>query len=434
MPSDFISNWSNFPKHRAQVFLPSHLEDVPEITNNCREIIARGNGRAYGDASLNDAILSTLNLKSPFILDEENGIMIGGSGLLISEILESLVPKGYFLPVVPGTKFITLGGALAADIHGKNHYEAGSLANYVVGIDIFDGEKIVTCKKDLHSKLFYETIGGMGLTGIILKVSISLVKINTAFFKVKSQKIKDISQLLDVFEINKKSGYQAAWLDIDSHQSGQLNAVYSHGNFANVSELDENQMTNPLINAIDKKFSIPMAMPNFTLNKCLLKVFNFAYFHLHQPKSNIVHLDKFLFPLDGIKHWNRLYGSNGFLQYQFVIPTAQFAETAELITSEIHKSREKVFLAVLKRLGPAHKNAVMSFPIDGYTLALDFKKTKGIFTLLDRLDLLVTNAGGRIYLAKDARMSAENFSRSYLKTVSKNPKFASLLSKRLGLN
>ena len=434
MSSGLTSNWSNFPKHRAQVFSATKADEVCTISQNVHEFIARGNGRSYGDASLNDAIVSTLNLKSPFILDEENDIMIGGSGLLISEVLESLIPKGYFLPVVPGTKFITLGGAVAADIHGKNHYEAGTLANYVVAFDLFDGEKIVTCNKDLHSKLFFETIGGMGLTGIILQVSISLLKINTAFFKVKSQKIKDISQLLDVFEINKKNGYQAAWLDIASHQTGQMNAIYTYGYFANVAELDKNQMTNPLINAIDKKFSIPMVMPNFTLNKWLLKVFNFAYFHLHQPKSNIVHLEKFLFPLDGIKHWNRLYGSNGFLQYQFVIPTGQFAEAVEPILSEIHKSKEKVYLAVLKRLGPAHKNAVMSFPIDGYTLALDFKKTKGIFTLLDRLDILVTNAGGRIYLAKDARMSAEIFSKSYLKTVSKNPKFASLLSKRLGLN
>lgn len=434
MSSSFTSNWSNFPKHRAQVFSATKAEEVCTISQNAHEFIARGNGRSYGDSSLNGTILSTLNLKSPFILDEENSIMIGGSGLLISEVLASIIPKGYFLPVVPGTKFITLGGAVAADIHGKNHNEAGSLGNYVVSMNLFDGEKIVTCNKDLQSKLFFETIGGMGLTGIILQVSISLLKIKTAFFKEKSQKIKVISQLLDVFEINKKSGYQAAWLDIASHQTGQVNAIYSHGNFANVAELNENQMTNPLPNVIDKKFSIPMVMPNFTLNKWLLKVFNFANFQLHQPKSRIVHFDKFLFPLDGIKHWNRLYGSNGFLQYQFAIPTAQFAEAVELILSEINKSKEKVYLAVLKRLGPAHKNAVMSFPIDGYTLALDFKKTKGIFTLLDRLDILVTNAGGRIYLAKDARMSADIFSKSYLKTVSKNPKFASLLSKRLGLN
>ena len=182
MSSGLTSNWSNFPKHRAQVFSATKADEVCTISQNVHEFIARGNGRSYGDASLNDAIVSTLNLKSPFILDEENDIMIGGSGLLISEVLESLIPKGYFLPVVPGTKFITLGGAVAADIHGKNHYEAGTLANYVVAFDLFDGEKIVTCNKDLHSKLFFETIGGMGLTGIILLVSISLLILNTAFF------------------------------------------------------------------------------------------------------------------------------------------------------------------------------------------------------------------------------------------------------------
>ncbi|HOY12148.1 MAG TPA: FAD-binding oxidoreductase [Saprospiraceae bacterium] len=434
MLSDFISYWNNFPKHRARVLAPSHLEELPEITNNCREIIARGNGRSYGDASLNDVIISTLKLKDPFIIDEENGVMVAGSGLLISEVLDFLIPKGYFLPVVPGTKYITLGGAVAADIHGKNHYHSSSLGAYILSLDVFDGEKVVTCNKDHHSKLFYETIGGMGLTGIILKVSIVLLKISSAFFNVTSNKTTNFSVLLESFEKNKNLGYQAAWLDIASHKSGKINAIYTYGNFANLEELDVNKMAESFTKSKEGHWSIPMVMPNFTLNKWLLKVFNFAYFYLHQPKSRIVHLKKFLFPLDGIKNWNRLYGSNGFLQYQFVIPTARFAETVELIFSEINKSKEKVYLAVLKRLGPTHNNAVMSFPLDGYTLALDFKKTKEVFILMDRLDVMVVNAGGRIYLAKDARMSAEIFSKSYLKTVSKNPKFASLLSKRLGLN
>lgn len=433
MQSKSVTNWGNFPTVEADVSTRADLASIKSLVEEHETLIARGNGRCYGDASLSANIFSTLKLNKFLSLDEKNQTLRCESGVLLSEILEVIVPKKLFLPVVPGTKFITVGGAIAADIHGKNHHVEGSFTEHLIDFQLLiETGEIVRCSPDENSELFRRTCGGMGLTGIILSAKFKLKKIETAFIRQLSQKAKNLDRAMRLFEQSESATYSVAWIDCLARGKNLGRSVLMTGEHARHEELPASSQKDSLSVAPPSLLKVPFYFPAFALNRLSVKAFNFLYYYkqLAERAENFVHYENFFFPLDGIRDWNRIYGRRGFVQYQFVLPKETSYEGLQKILRAIEKSGQGSFLAVLKLFGKANPNAAMSFPMEGFTLALDFKVNPKVFALLDRLDEKVEQYGGRIYLAKDARMSAEFFRKSYPQAVA-SKRFESLQSKRL---
>ena len=433
MPRKIVSNWGNFPSVEANITESASLAAITGSIRQLGGVIARGNGRCYGDSSLNDNIISTLKLNRFLGFDKFNGELECESGVLLSDILDVIVPEGFFLPVTPGTKFITLGGAIAADVHGKNHHRDGTFTQHVLYLDLMtETGEITRCSRDENPELFRQTCGGMGLTGIILRARFRLRPIETSYMRQISQKAANIDQVMRLFEDVNDRTYSVAWLDCLADKRHLGRSILISGEHCRLAELPDYLKCKPLPLAPRTGISMPFFMPAFLLNRASVKAFNFLYYHkqLKSEVESIQHFDNYFYPLDSIKNWNRLYGRRGFVQYQFVLPKESSYEGLKEIFKRIARSGEGSPLAVLKLLGKENSDAVMSFPMDGYTLALDFRVTRKVFNLLNELDDLVLIYGGRIYLAKDARMSERVFHATYSNTVPSGI-FSSLQSKRL---
>jgi len=397
------------------------------------ELIAYGNGRSYGDSALNDTVVYTRPYDYFLNFDETNGILHVQAGVLLSEILEGVVKRGWFLKVTPGTKLITVGGAIASDIHGKNHHIEGCFSECVEEFNIMlaDGEiKNVTKGEEL----FLATCGGMGLTGVILDAKISLKKINSQFINQTTIKTKNLKETFAAFEEYKKDPYSVAWIDCLAKDENIGKSLLMVGDFADDGDLRYKPKS---------KLNIPFNFPSFALNTLSVKAFNWLYYWKSKDgvSKQKVHFDSFFYPLDSIRNWNRIYGKNGFTQYQFILPKESSFDGLERILDKISKSGKGSFLAVLKLYGKENEN-YLSFPIEGYSLALDFKIEDGLFELLNELDEIVVECKGRIYLTKDVRVSRETFEHGYDKIAifrafreenNMSEKFNSLQSKRLGL-
>ncbi|MBK8502398.1 MAG: FAD-binding oxidoreductase [Saprospiraceae bacterium] len=428
-----IHGWANYPKIEAEVRSADNPSQVFDAITGQSSIIARGNGRSYGDASLSELVFNTLPLSNIIQFDRNAGILQTESGVLLKKILDLIIPKGYFLPVVPGTKDITVGGAIAADVHGKNHPSAGSFSNFVIGFDLLDNTgKVIHCSPNENNSLFWNTCGGMGLTGIILRASLRLKKIDSSYLKLKRTPLVGLEHLLDQFYVHEDKGYSVAWIDALLH-SKQPRSIFTFGQHLAPSELPGSLKKKPLQPISGSTFEIPFHCPSFFLNRNVLKVFNAVYFHSNKRsvRKEILHIDSFFFSLDTLGHWYRLYGKKGFLQYQFVLPHDQSLKGLNQIFRKVKASGEPAYLAVLKMLGPSHPDSSMSFPLPGFTLAMDFKASQKTFDLLNTLDKVLLDHGGRLYLAKDARMSPKTFRATYPKIVTRNSYFRSLLSDRL---
>lgn len=429
-----ISNWGLYPTVKATVIeLPNYEEAAEKIAAEPK-LIARGNGRCYGDSSLQKTIVSTLRFNKIISFDEERGVITCESGVLLSEILKVVVPKGFFLPVTPGTKFVTVGGAVASNIHGK--HKSSAFSQYVESFELInEAGEILLCSKENNATLFKNTFGGMGLTGVIATVTFRLKKTETAFIRQKSLKAENLDELLAYFDRYKDYTYSVAWIDCSTQGKGMGRAILTVGEHAKRNELSEKQGKNPLQPHSEKLINIPFLFPSFTLNKLSIQLFNFLYFHKQREKEidSIIHYNSFFYPLDILDNWNRIYGKNGFTQYQFVIPFERGKEGLKKIMHKITQSGNGSFLAVLKTFGEAEYEASpLSFPMAGYTLALDFKITPSAMQLLEELDQLVLEYGGRLYLTKDVRMSKEMLEKTYSK-FEHPAKFASLQSERLSL-
>jgi len=428
-------SWGMYPKIKSTVFKFNKEEALKEIINTHDELIPRGNGRSYGDSALSSNIIN-VKPKDYFIdFDEEKGLLHVQAGVLLSEILESYVPKGWFLKVTPGTKLITVGGAIASDIHGKNHHVEGCFSECIQEFEIMlaDGV-VVTSSKQATPELFKATCGGMGLTGIILSAKIYLKKINSQYIDQTTIKTKNLKETFEAFEAYKNKPYSVAWIDCLAKGDKIGKCLLMVGDFKDDGRLDYKKK---------KQISIPFNFPSFCLNKWSIKAFNWIYYRKVKNKVSVqeVGIDTFFYPLDAIGHWNRIYGKNGFTQYQFILPKEQSYQGLEEILTAISLSGKGSFLAVLKLYGKANDN-YLSFPMEGYSLALDFKIEKGLFELLDKLDDIVVKYKGRIYLAKDVHVSKEIFEqgypqietfRQYRRENKMDIKFQSLQSKRVGI-
>ncbi|WP_144280818.1 FAD-binding oxidoreductase [Chryseobacterium echinoideorum] len=431
MKPDFIqkvSNWGNFPVVEKEMKSEDSFRKIREFIHNHNEVIARGNGRCYGDASLGENIFSTSKLNKFISFDRLNGIIECESGVLLSDVLEISVPQGYFLMVTPGTKFITIGGAIASDVHGKGiHCFSECLIEFSLMNESGD---ILKCSREENSEKFWATIGGMGLTGIILSAKFRLKKIETAYIRQESIKAKNLDEIFELFEECESWTYNVAWIDCLQKGENIGRSVLQRGEFALKSELPEKLKHKPLRLKNTKLPAVPFYFPGFVLNNLTVKIFNFLIYNKQKNKivKDIISYESFFYPLDIIEDWNKIYGKSGFIQYQMVIPKEKGKEGMRRILETIANSGNGSFLAVLKFIGKNNPMAYNSFPFEGYTLALDFKVNTKLKKLVTQLDDIVEEFGGRIYLAKDS-MSKSSLT-NYLKNV-ESSKFVSLQHKRI---
>ena len=334
--------------------------------------------------------------------------------MLLSDILDIIVPSGWFLPVTPGTKFITVGGAVASDIHGKNHHLEGSFSNHIIEFEIYCGEGMrYTCSPQKHPDLFRATCGGMGLTGVITSVTFQLKRIESVFITRVQERARNLDEAFSLFEKYRNYTYSMAWIDCLKGGNSFGRSIIMAGEHTELAELGEKKRQDPLNVLHPTKLNIPFDLPSFMLSGLSVKSFNQVYYHKirEKIKHDIVYFDPFFYPLDAINNWNRMYGKNGFVQYQFVLPLHTSREGLVEIMEKIRSQGSGSFLAVLKQFGP--QNGLLSFPMEGYTLALDFPLRPGLLKFLDKLDQLVLKYNGRLYLTKDARMDASVFKTSY---------------------
>jgi FAD/FMN-containing dehydrogenase len=402
-----IANWGNYPVMESDERTFSFSDQLQQLIGGSTHFIPRGNGRCYGDASLSENTISTLKFDKVISFDTVNGIFECESGLTLDKLLEVIVPKGWFLPVTPGTKFITVGGAVGSDVHGKNHHVDGSFSNHIVDMDIVlaDGSTVL-CSPEEKPDLFEATCGGMGLTGLVSRVKFRLKKIETSYIKQKQIKAANLEEILRLFDEYKHYTYSVAWIDCLKKGKNFGRSILILGEHATKEDLNETQKKDPLKLPGKKQINFPINLPSWVLNTLTVKAFNFLYYAKNYKKeiSNVVSYEPFFYPLDAINNWNRGYGKKGFVQYQFVLPLNAKQGLIEILQRISDKGLGS-FLAVLKVFGK--QDSMISFPTEGYTLALDFPVRAGLFEFLDELDKVVLSYGGRIYMSKDARMKPD---------------------------
>lgn len=428
-----ISGWGNYNKIDSNVFYPKSLDECKFFLDK-NSLIPRGNGRSYGDSSVFKHTLITEKLNKIINFDRVNGILECESGVKLNQILDFVVPIGWFLPVTPGSKFITIGGALASDVHGKNHHKEGSFSDHVLSFKILSGDnKLYTVTRNNPDDLFRATCGGMGLTGIIMSVKFKLKKIKSSRILEKKFKLDTLEKIIEKFEEYKNSSYSVAWLDISENLKNTGRGIFVTGEHFNDLKFKK-------VNS--RNFNIPTMFPSLFLNNKTSTMFNNIYYNFHRTThENLIDYDTFFYPLDKINNWNRIYGSLGFLQHQFVIPYDNGILNLKKILNLIYENNLKPYLAVLKLFGKGNSN-YLSFPFEGYSLALDFKATSENIKSIYILDKLIQDLGGKLYLTKDAIMKKSFFESSY-KNIDKfinvrkkyncEKKFISNQSLRLGL-
>jgi len=430
-----FQSWGNYPRIHNVVHRFRDYDSLQQLLAQKTEYIARGNGRSYGDSSLNENLIYVRPYDCFLSFDNEKGAISVQAGVLLAEILEVIVPKGWFLPVTPGTKYVTVGGAIASDVHGRNHHIENSFCRHVAELTMMlaSGE-VVQCSRSEHEELFRATCGGMGLTGIILAAKLHLKRITSSLIDQTIVKTRNLQETLQAFDTYKDVTYSVAWIDCLAKGNALGRGLVTLGEHAATGQLDYQNRD---------RVSLPLNLPSYTLNTATVRIFNTLYYNLNRSRDSArpVTIDEFFYPLDTIRHWNRIYGNAGFIQYQFVLPLESSPEGLREILTGISESGQGSPLAVLKLLGGSNSNW-LSFPMKGFTLALDFRIQRKLLKLLCDLDKIVIKHGGRFYLAKDARVSREIFEVGYeciekFRTLrhqyGMSSKFNSLQSQRVGL-
>ncbi len=434
--------WGRYPVQECVSWRPEKASGLL-LTD---PMILRGQGRSYGDAALNENgnIVLTERVNRFLEFDADSGLLRAEAGVTLQEIVDICLPQGWFLPVTPGTKFVSLGGCIAADVHGKNHHLDGAFSSFVENISLMlaDGS-VLNCSAQENSDVYWATVGGMGLTGAILDVTLRLKQVETAYMGVQNVKAVDLEQAFTILsEENNDNAYSVAWIDCMARGRRLGRSVVMHGRHAGSEELSSSDKALEL--KPRKSRSLPMDFPSWILNPLSISVFNAIYYRREGGKQKpfIADIDSYFYPLDSIHHWNRMYGKKGFVQYQCVLPSKSAFEGLKGILERLAGSRRSSFLAVLKRMGPG-SNGLLSFPMEGFTLALDLPlRGKDIFMLLDQLDEQVIKAGGRVYLAKDARLNRDSFNAMYPRIdewreikqkIDPENRFTSSMARRLGM-
>jgi FAD/FMN-containing dehydrogenase len=432
-------SWGRYPRAKQAVRFVDWIPDPLPININDTLLLPYGLGRSYGDCCLNDGgtLLDISRLDRFIHFNAEKGILRCEAGVTLADILELVVPKGWFLPVTPGTKFVTVGGAIANDVHGKNHHRAGTFGHHTLKFELVrsSGERIL-CSPSENPEWFNATIGGIGLTGLVTWAEIQLKWIRSAQLEVETIRFKNLSEFFSLSaESDRDFEYTVAWVDCFAMGGSLGRGIFMKGNHADIGQ---EASCGPVRAGRTRSFTIPFDAPDFLLNASFMKLYNSIYFHKQRGTRvrKILHYEPFFYPLDVLGQWNRLYGKRGFFQYQCVVPEETYREAAQTILKTIAVSTQRVFLAVLKIFGTAQSRGMLSFPRKGLTLALDFpNQGQETLELFHRLDDIVSQAHGAVYPAKDARMSARSFEaffprwREFAQYV--DPKFSSSFWRRV---
>jgi len=448
---ELLTGWGRAMPSAADVRVPTHVDELAAdvVDAGARGVIARGLGRSYGDAAQNAGgmVLDTTATGAISPIRVVDGTVTVPAGTSLDTLMAHIIPQGYFVPVSPGTRFVTVGGAIAADVHGKNHHVDGSFANHVrsVRLTIPNGKVLdIGPGDDQQPDLFWATAGGMGLTGVILDATISLLPIETSKLLVDTDRVRDLDTVVGMMEdSDDRYHYSVAWIDLMATGRSMGRSVLTRGDFAPLDALAPRHRSDPLHAPSRRVVPAPPAPPGL-LNKVTVRAFN-EFWYRRAPRHRVAELQsipQFWYPLDIIDGWNRLYGPNGFLQWQSVIPFGHEA-TLRRVVEALSRQGLPSFLAVLKRFGAANAGP-LSFPLPGWTLALDLPVAHGpeLAVLLDDLDQEVVEAGGRIYLAKDSRLRPELLPAMYprldewravRRTVDPDGVLCSDLSRRLDL-
>lgn len=446
-----LAGWGNYPVVDSPTYRPARVSSLSQLIGDTgpKRQIARGLGRSYGDPALAaeaGAVVLCTRLDRMLSFDADQSVLHCEAGVSLEQILEVFVPRGYFLPVTPGTKFVTVGGAIAADVHGKNHHVDGTFGRFVRSMRLMKADgQIVDCSPEHNSDLFHATVGGMGLTGHIVSAELELRSIESAHVHVTYQKAADLDAALAAFaDGDERYLYSVAWIDCLASGKSLGRSVLMRGNHADAAEATGAGMSDPLSIAPRRKKTVPINLPSFVLNPLSVRAFNAMFYRMHGDQEKLVDYDSYFYPLDAINHWNRGYGRRGFVQYQPLLPPESSRAGLIEILERLSASGQASFLAVLKSTG-AQGDGLLSFPMPGHTLALDIPNTgQKLTSLLNDLDRIVLKHGGRLYLAKDATMTPATFARMYgsglerfkevRRQVDPTGRFASHQSLRLGID
>lgn len=430
-----ISGWGRYPVIACDGRLFEKESAAAAMLAENGSWIAHGQGKSYGDSALNRNVLLTRQFNKLIDFDSRRGIVTCESGITLSELIDLFLPRGWFLKITPGTKLISVGGAIASDVHGKNHHVEGCFSDAVISFRLMLGDgTVVNCSRNENFDLFRATCGGMGLTGLILDATLQLKTVYSAYIREKIIPCRDLEDIFNQFEKYQHTPYSVAWIDCLAKGPHMGRSILMLGDHDTDGDLKLPQTP---------KMAVPMEFPTFTLNRFSISVFNSLYYYMkgRAVENHRVSLETFFYPLDKIDHWNRMYGKAGFTEYQCVLPKAESYKGMRALLKKITDSGLGSFLAVLKLFGEQNQN-YLSFPMEGYTLALDFKIQPRLFPLLDQLDEIVMAHGGRLYLTKDVRMSHDVFARGYpqldaflavRKKYGLDQRFNSIQSRRIGI-
>ena len=444
-----LTGWGRISPTSAQVSEPTDGDQVAALLRAAppHGVVARGLGRSYNNAAQNDGGLVVVMTRMNRVVDFDSGSGTATceAGVSLDQLIRTALPAGWFIPVSPGTRQVTIGGAIAADVHGKNHHRAGSFARHVRWFELLlPGGELVRVTPQSHPELFWATAGGMGLTGIIVRAAIALVKVGTSRLAVDTVRATDLDEAMACLaDADNRYGYTVAWLDCLASGAHLGRSVITSGDFAAVSDLPAKDRHDPLAFRPPGWLRAPAACPPGLLNRYTVALANEAWYRKapRRRAGEIQTIGAFFHPLDGVRNWNTVYGPAGFRQYQLVVPFGQ-EPALRRVLARISAARAPSFVTVLKRFGPGD-DGYLSFPMAGWTLALDFPaRTPGLAGLLRSLDDDVLTAGGRVYLAKDSRVSADVLADMYPRLADFRKLRAELdpagllvsdLSRRLGL-
>lgn len=408
-----ISGWGRYPRRSCRVSTPGDASTLRDRLADSAAI-ARGNGRAYGDSAMN--LSNTLDMRRfnrMLDFDPATGRLTAEAGVMLADVISAFLPRGWFPSVTPGTKFVTIGGMIAADVHGKNHHRDGSFGAFVDWLDLMGPDGTVTrCARDENPELFEWTLGGMGLTGVILRAAFRLRPVATGWIRQHLIAAPNLDSALDTLEDTQEATYSVAWVDCLARGQHMGRSLVMLGEHAQPGDLPRERRARPYDIPARRRFSVPFTMPSATLNPMTVRGFNaLNYRHgTRRAGTALVDWDSYFYPLDSIRGWNRLYGRRGLAQFQCVLPPEAARAGLAALLRRISEARQGAFLSVLKRLGPQESG--FSFPMEGYTLALDFAVRTRSLDLMNELDEIVLAHGGRFYLAKDSRMSASTLAAS----------------------
>lgn len=407
-----VSGWGRFPVVDSDVLRPRSFAAVGEAVS--AGTVARGSGRAYGDAAIGAVrTVAMTGFDRVRSFDPATGRIRLEAGVLLSDLIDTFGPRGFLPFVVPGTRFVSVGGAIAADVHGKNHHGEGGFGRYVDSLLLRTGAgEVIEVSREQNADAFFATVGGMGLTGIILEATMRLRKVETGWIRERVISASDLDAAMRALEASNAATYSVAWIDCLARGRDLGRSLIYLGEHAGRDELAGGADVFPA--GRNSSLSVPVDLPSIALNRTSVRAFNELYYRMGARRaggSHVVSLYPYFFPLDSIADWNRIYGKRGFLQHQCVIPEANARAVLGEILDRVARRGDASFLAVLKKLGQG--DGILSFPLPGYTLALDFPVKGDILNFLDEIDRLVVGVGGRLYLAKDARQSRATFEAGY---------------------